>query len=207
MAKLTDREIKETYNQIAEGFYNLRQHPITEQVLKLSEEWKPGKILDVGCGIGNSILPFYKKGFDCLGADFSKNMVRQAKRYSEKNKIKSGLGIAAISNLPFKEKSLDYIISIAVLHHLDSEEKRLEALLEIKRILKSKGKLFLTVWNKQTKRKDAYIPWTSSGKTHKRYYHFFEKEELENLLQKAGFRKIEVFEDERKKNLCVLALC
>ncbi len=205
MPKPTDKNIKEVYNSIAEGFYNLRQHPITPEVTKLSETWKPGKLLDIGCGIGNSILPFSRKGFECTGIDISSKMIGQAGRYRTKNNADFDFQVSSVLNLPFKESSFDYIIAIAVLHHLDSEEKRLKALEETKRILKPKGKIFLTVWNKENpSKKDAYIPWISKGKKYGRYYHFFEKEELDNLLQKAGFKKIKIFEDEKKKNLCVL---
>ncbi len=206
MPKPNDSQIKEVYNSIAEGFYNLRQHPITPEVAKIAGIWKPGKLLDIGCGIGNSTLPFAKKGFDCIGVDISPKMARQAKRYLEKNKANFTLELGSMLNLPLKENSFDYVISVAVLHHLDSEEKRLQALEEIRRILKKQGKLFLTVWHKKTNKNDVYIPWNRKGKTYNRYYHFFKKEELRKLLEKTGFEKIKISEDGRKKkNLCILA--
>ncbi len=107
--------------------------------------------------------------------------------------------------MPFKEKSFDYIISIAVLHHLDSGEKRLSFLEEMRRVMKPKGEAFFTAWNKpDAKKKDVCIPWTRKEKEYKRYYHFFEKEELKQLLEKAGFERYKIFEDGKKKNLCVL---
>ncbi len=205
MPKPTDKNIKEVYNKIAEGFYNLRQQPITPEIKKLAEEWEPGKLLDIGCGIGNSTLPFAKAGFDCVGIDISPEMIKLAKKFSEKHKVKISLREGDILSIPFQANRFDYVISIAVLHHLDSEEKRLKALEEIKRVLKKKGKVFLTVWNKETKQKDTYIPWTSKGVKYQRYYHFFDVDELKSLLESSGFKKIKIFLDERKKNICVLA--
>ncbi len=204
MPKPTDKNIKEVYNKIAEGFYNLRQQPITPEVKRLADEWKPGKILDVGCGIGNSLLPLSKNGFECFGIDISPEMIRLAKKYSEKHEIKIKLREADVLSIPFEKNKFDYVISIAILHHLDSEKKRLKALDEMKGVLKKGGKTFLTVWNKKVK-KDTYIPWTSKGVKYQRYYHFFDMEELRGLFEKAGFRKIKVFEDQNKKNICILA--
>ncbi|HLD57474.1 MAG TPA: class I SAM-dependent methyltransferase [archaeon] len=205
MPKPNDKNIKEVYNKIAEGFYHLRQQPITPEIKKLAEEWKPGKLLDVGCGIGNSTLPFAKAGFECVGVDISPKMVELAKRYSEKHKAKINFKKGNILDIPLPANRFDYVISIAALHHLDSEEKRLSALEEIKRVLKKKGKVFLTVWNKKTNQRDAYVPWTSKSVKHQRYYHFFNVDELKGLLEKSGFKKVKVFLDGRKKNICALA--
>ena len=205
MPKPNDKSIKEVYNKIAEGFYNLRQQPITPEIKKLAEEWKPGKLLDVGCGIGNSLLPFEKMGFECTGVDVSPKMAELAEKFREKNRLKYEVRIGSILSLPFDETSFDCAISVAVLHHLDSEEKRLKALAEIKGVLKERGRIFLTVWNKKTKQKDAYIPWTSKKIKYNRYYHFFDKEELKKLFEAVGFKKIKVFLDEKEKNICALA--
>ncbi len=101
MPKPTDNKIKEVYNSIAEGFYNLRQHPITPEVAKIAEEWKPGKLLDIGCGIGNSMPLFLQKGFDCAGIDFSSKMIKNAKSFAEKNKMEfiGRLGLRLICHL------------------------------------------------------------------------------------------------------------
>ncbi len=204
MPKPNDKKIKDVYNKIAEGFYNLRQQPITPEIRVMSHKWKPGKLLDVGCGIGNSTLPFAKSGFECTGIDISPKMIKLAKKFSKKHGVKINFKVGNVLSVKFEENKFDYVISVAVLHHLDSEKKRLKALKEIKRVLKSNGKIFLTVWNRETK-KDAYIPWTHKGIKYQRYYHFFDKEELKGFFEKAGFKKIEIFEDKNKKNICVLA--
>ena len=83
-----DKKIKEVYNKIAEGFYNLRQQPITHELEKLTEKWKPGLLLDIGCGIGNSTLPFAKKGFQCIGTDIAQKQIKSAKKYFENTKLR-----------------------------------------------------------------------------------------------------------------------
>ena len=145
-------------------------------------------------------------------------MIKLGKKFSEKHGVKINFMAGNILSIPFEENKFDYVVSAAVLHHLDSGKKRMKALEEMKRVLKNKGKLFLTVWNKPKKEdslhadnnfkisKDSYIHWTRKGVKYQRYYHFFLEEELKELLQKVGFKRIKVFLDEGKKNICVLAV-
>ena len=204
MPKPSDKKIKEVYDSIAEGFYNLRQQPITPELKILAEKWKPGKLLDIGCGIGNSTVPFAKKSFQCVGLDISEEMIKFAKKYSEKHRVAIDFKVGDILSLPLSERFY-YVISIAVLHHLDSEEKRLKALEETRRVLKPGGKIFLTVWYKENIKKDAYISWTRKGTKYQRYYHFFSEQELKDLFKKSGFREVRVFLDSKAKNICISA--
>lgn len=201
--KPNSKNIKEVYDKIAEGFYHTRQHPLTPELTKISKIWKPGKLLDIGCGHANSTLPFAQAGFSCHAIDISTKMLKLAKQYTKKHGAKIVFKKGDLLKITFKEK-FDYIISIAVLHHLDSEEKRLKALKEIKRLLKPKGKFFLTVWNQpELYGTDDYVEWKTREKIYQRYYHFFSKKELKDLFKKIGL-KAKIYEDDSKKNICIL---
>jgi SAM-dependent methyltransferase len=50
---------------------------ILEEVRKRG--WKPGLVLDLGCGTGNSTLPMFALGFDVTGLDLSEEMLEQAR--------------------------------------------------------------------------------------------------------------------------------
>lgn len=52
-------------------------------------------------------------------------------------------------NLPIKDNFADGVISIAVIHHLSTENRRLLALTEIVRILRPGGQALIYVWAKQ----------------------------------------------------------
>lgn len=61
--------------------------------------------------------------------------------------------------LPLRDSVADGVISIAVLHHLATRERRLQALDEMRRVLAPGGRALVTVWAKdQTKRSlTAYL--------------------------------------------------
>lgn len=61
--------------------------------------------------------------------------------------------------LPLRDGVADGVISIAVLHHLATRERRLQALNEMRRVLAPGGRALVTVWAKdQTKRSlTAYL--------------------------------------------------
>ncbi len=175
---------QQVWNQIAESWNNFRQKPIKE----LNQlNWKNGKILDIGCGNCRNLLPF--KNLDCYGIDFSKNMLKQAKKFARKNNFKVKLKQASAEKIPFKNNYFDYILAIAILHHLKDPEP---AIVEIYRVLKIGGKAYISIWNKLQfkflfKRKEAYIKWGNE----KRYYHFISFWDMKKLLKKYNLNIIE----------------
>lgn len=106
----------------------------------LSNKDKRLKVLDVGCGGGN--IAFFLKSkypnWDITGVDVSDIALAFARDNFPKIKFnKSG-----IEKLPFIENSFDVIIALDVLEHI---EKYKEALIEVKRVLKPDGTLFIAV--------------------------------------------------------------
>lgn len=193
---------KENYNLISQDFSSKRQE-IWEELKFLFEDLKKGeKILDLGCGNGRWFKIFKEKKVDYIGVDNSEKLIEIARlSFPEANFL-----VASALELPFEENYFDKVFAIALLHHIPSKEYRLKVLGEIKRILKLKGRLILTVWKACQKKeklllfkytilkilgkskldwRDVLLPW---GKEVERYYHFFTKKELENLVKKAGFK-------------------
>ncbi len=172
------------WDNMAKGWSNFRQKP-ERKAGELAVKFKPGKVLDLGCGNCRNLLPFYERKFDCYGIDFSINMIKEARKFAFKKNMKVNLKKADIARLPFKGNSFDYIIAFAVLHHLKNPE---EGIKEIHRVLKINGKAYISVWNKLQlrflfKRKETYIKF---GKE-KRYYHFISFFGMRKLLNDYNF--------------------
>jgi ubiquinone/menaquinone biosynthesis C-methylase UbiE len=171
---------------IAKEWDRMRQKPV-EFAIDLANEWKPGKILDIGTGNARNLKPFLEKGFDCSGIDSSKELIKIAKERFPDAKLLQ----ANATKLPFPDASFDYVICLAVLHHLKPKEHE-KALKEIKRVLKPGGKAAIAVWNKLQMRfifgkKEQIVPWKLPKQTIDRYYYFFTYWELKKLLKKQGF--------------------
>jgi ubiquinone/menaquinone biosynthesis C-methylase UbiE len=186
---------QEVWNSIAQSWHSFRQKPqpqILQTLKKFADVWKPGKILEIGCGNCRNLIPFEYNDFDCYGIDFSQEMLKCAMEYGKKHELKIKLKQAKATEIPFETNSFDYILFVSVLHHLNKEE-RAKSLREIKRVLKPNGRAIISVWNKMQwkfifKNKDVHIPWRTGNAIHQRYYHLFTPWEFESLLKKEGFK-------------------
>jgi len=208
---------EEVFNEIAPGWYNFRHHTIFRIELEaLARRWQRGKLLNVGCAHGPDFPPF-SSDFELYGVDFSAQMLELARKYAAKYKFSVNLTQADARHLPFDTEFFDYAIAVATYHHIEDNEGRLQALKELKRVLKPGGEAFITVWNKWQPRfwfekKDILVPWKSGDKILHRYYHLFSYGELESMVREAGFEVLKSFPESKYKfpvktfsrNICVL---
>jgi len=190
---LNDTANREVFDQIAPGWYNFRHYSIFRSELEaLSARWRKGSLLNVGCGHGADYLPFKGK-FELYGVDFSAEMIRLARRYSNKFTFPVNLQIADARALPFRDQVFDWAIAVATYHHIQGREAQIAALKELYRVLKPGGEAFLTVWNRCQpgfwfRGKELSVPWKAKGQTLYRYYYLFDYREFEGLVKRAGFR-------------------
>jgi tRNA (uracil-5-)-methyltransferase TRM9 len=127
------------------------------------------------------------------------------------------VAVADILDLPHQQCSFDFAISIAVVHHLSTPERRIEALKSILATLKPDGQALVYVWalEQESSRRgwsekddqDVMVPWVVRGskkpksdptvaaatedRTFHRYYHLYRGGELEHDIQLAGGRVVE----------------
>ncbi len=208
---------RDIFDQIAPGWYSFRHWSIFRNELEaLAHRWQVGKLVNIGCAHGPDFLPF-SKAFELYGVDFSTEMLRFARKYSQKFNFVVNLSLADISHLPFSDETFDWAISVATYHHIRSKEERLKALQELRRVLKPGGEAFITVWNRRQPMfwfsgKEVSVPWRKRGKTLYRYYYLFSYHELEKLAKKAGFQVLKTFPESSyrfpikffSRNICLL---
>ena len=223
-AKYLLEKTRQDYNLIAEEFSRVREKPWPElRFLFDNYLTSRDRVLDLGCGNGRFQEFLKDKGVDYIGVDPSEKLIEIAKKKYPRQKFLS----ADALRLPFSDSYFDKVYSIAVLHHIPSDESRGQFLKETKRILKPGGLLILTCWKFHKLKElflifkfailkilrlskldfgDIFEPW---GQKIKRYYHSFSKQELATLVQENGFKikDIGIVKNERgnRQNIYLIA--
>lgn len=82
--------------------------------------------------------------------------------------------------LPFRDDSFDAVLSLAVVHHFATTERRVRALRELARILRIGGRVVITVWaleqrHRRFESQDVLIPWQPPK--NRTYSHTYSDEE------------------------------
>lgn len=187
LTQTEQKYVYETYDYIARDFSHSRAY-LWESVKSFMNRLPPHSlVLEVGCGNGKNLSLSKRSDLLLSGCDLTQKFCHMTNS--------KGFDCPQVNNLclPYRDSSFDYLLSIAVIHHLSSSQRRLECIREMIRVLKPNGELLLQVWAKEqptTSRRqfidqDNLVSWQnpSKTKTAKRFYHVFEKDELKHLIQ------------------------
>lgn len=176
-----DKNVHLVYDKISSHFSNTRYKVWTSVKKFISEIPSSAAVLEVGCGNGKNLLEISHVS-NKQGCDMSLYFVEMVQR--------SGIECchANILNLPYQHNTFDYVLCIAVLHHLSTENRRKQGLSELIRVTNPGGFIFIQVWAfeqpEESRRKfneqDSLVSWDN---TEHRYYHLFVKGELESLIK------------------------
>lgn len=203
MNSVEKETVYDSYSSISDDFDStrIRVWPCVKNFINSLESYST--LLEVGCGNGKNLL--YRKDLVTLGTDFVPNMVS----ISSKKGINCVLANAL--ELPFSNDSIDNVISVAVFHHLSTEERRILALQEMIRVMKPGGRGLLVVWayeqelnSKKTsvkhsiKKGDNMIRWHGKGNTSDvskahRYYYFYDKDSFTKYIQIDNIRHDKIY--------------
>jgi tRNA (uracil-5-)-methyltransferase TRM9 len=184
-------DLEYVYNHIASDFDRTRTNDVWHSTKLFLDNIDASHIgLDAGCGNGKNML--YRDDLKFCGIDFCDKFVEICK--SKKLNVSK----CNILDIQFPDNYFDFVISVAVIHHLDTLEKRIKAINEIFRVCKPGGKIFIQVWAFEqpddSKRKfesnDEYVSWDCRADNVKyfRYYHLYNKNELQEELKKSDYK-------------------
>ena len=152
-------------------------------------------ILDVGYGNGYLLGKLYKKfGCNLCGIEISPDAEKLARKRN-KNGVEAGkikLLTADCCDMPFEQAEFDFVASVNTVYFWEETEK---GLTEINRVLKSGGKFYNAVYDKQWLNKLSY---TKEG------FKFFDREDYIRLGEQAGFTDIKIKEIKQGKNFLVV---
>ncbi|KAH8593346.1 uracil-5--methyltransferase TRM9 [Bisporella sp. PMI_857] len=199
--KYEEQHVHEVYQQIASHFSSTRYKPwpIVESFL---QSLPPGSIgLDIGCGNGKYFT--VNRDIFIIGSDRSTNLVKIAATHEPHVAV-----VADNLALPHQAGRFEFAISIAVVHHLSTLERRRAAVSCILECLSQGGKALIYVWALEQKgsrrgwdeghEQDVMVPWVmktgknnphpdgTTEKTFQRYYHLYRSGELEEDIRFMG---------------------
>jgi len=175
------------------------------------------KILDLGCGNGEVARQLVKLGHQgaYTGLDLSQPLLTAA---NEKNLKPSAsffqADLASIDwDLQFPEQNYDVVFAFATLHHIPSNQLRIQIINKARQLMTSKGLFIHSNWQFlnspkliariQTWKKvgineedldegDYLLDWKRGGKGF-RYVHHFNETELNSMAKETGFQVINNF--------------
>ncbi|XP_071478397.1 tRNA (carboxymethyluridine(34)-5-O)-methyltransferase ALKBH8-like [Diadema antillarum] len=155
-ARLEADQVHTVYDSIAEHFSGTRYKP-WPRVVEFLDRLQPGSIvLDVGCGNGKYLG--VNRHLCMIGCDRSNQLIGICRGRSLEGFVCDSL------SLPVRDRSVDACICIAVIHHLSTMSRRIQAVKEISRVLRSGGQALVTVWAMEQEHNEEKSKYIASRK-------------------------------------------
>ncbi|NXN93948.1 ALKB8 protein, partial [Rhinopomastus cyanomelas] len=137
-SQLEQEYVHKVYEEIATHFSSTRHSPWPRVVDFLRSLPKGSIVADVGCGNGKYLG--IREDLYMVGCDRSKNLVDICGEKTLPAFVCDALSV------PVRSGSCDACISIAVIHHFSTAERRLAAIRELSRLLRPGGRALIYVW-------------------------------------------------------------
>ena len=171
--------VHDVYDNIAQDFSRTRTRVWNEVKSFIDSIDINTNCLEIGCGNGKNM---YRRDIVMTGIDTCEAFVKICLQKS------LNASIMDCYHLQYEDNSFDNIMSIAVFHHLSTEERRIKALSEMIRVLKPNGTGFVSLWSfenqNHVKNKfiqgDNLVNWKHSitGQLFQRYYYIFDESKV-----------------------------
>mmetsp|Transcript_22717 Transcript_22717/g.44573 ORF Transcript_22717/g.44573 Transcript_22717/m.44573 type:complete len:363 (-) Transcript_22717:308-1396(-) len=187
--------VKNVYDSIAPHWHGTR-YKAWPKVESFVRGLAPGSLVgDFGCGNGKNLPACSESGLG-LGCDFSAGLVKICAELGHE------VSVADATRLPYRDGVFDAALSIAVLHHISTEARRVRLISETMRALREGGVALFYAWAQEQhegvsghrfEEADVFVPWHFRGQEQvfDRYCHVYQKGELESLFAQVPGTSIE----------------
>ena len=158
------------------------------ETLKVLDAKANDNILEIGMGNGFYVNEIFEKSdsINYTGCDYSEFMVQESEKLNTTwiAKGKATFIQSNITSLPFESNIFKKIFTVNTLYFWDNE---IDALSEVKRVIKQDGKFIIAF---RPKHQTEKYPFTKYG------FNQFSKKDVEELLLANGFSIIDIFENQ-----------
>lgn len=111
---------------------------------RIAAEFPGGKLLEVGCSMGNDTIQFARLGLRVTGVDITDAAIAIIKERFALFAMAGDFRVADAESLPFPDNTFDVGYSFGVLHHTPDTMRAIE---ELRRVLRPGGKAFVMLYN------------------------------------------------------------
>lgn len=150
------------YDAVGDHFSATRSKP-WPQIVRFIEEDIPRHsfVADIGCGNGRYMQRVLANGSEAVGSDISRTLALVCRD------LGLDVSLADCCALPLRSGMFDFVICIAVIHHLSSVSRRLACLAELLRLTRPGGRVLVCAWALEQDRRsihhfdqqDCFVPW------------------------------------------------
>jgi 2-polyprenyl-3-methyl-5-hydroxy-6-metoxy-1,4-benzoquinol methylase len=145
-------------------------------------------LLEAGVGTGRFAMWLAKKGFEVIGIDLSKEMLKKAKEKKAFLKVDVALVLAEVHHLPFKQGLFDACICVNAIDHFPDVAGFLR---QVKYVIKHEGYLVFNFSNLQS----LYLPIALAINSNKQAMfrggkiqsNWFTFKKIDDMLTQSGF--------------------
>lgn len=177
--------VKKAFDILA-PFYDVVALPIAgvrDKVVEFTNAKNGSKILDVATGTGKQAFTFAKKGYNVIGVDLTKSMLRIAMKNNHNGLVK--FEVADAINLRLEESSFDVSCVSFALHDMPLTIRG-KVLKEMVRVTKSNGMIIIVDYALPVNKIGKFLIYRLVRLYEGEYYSKFITSDLEALLRETG---------------------
>ena len=164
------------------GLLDFKRLVLDDKTLKKEIDFKKSKVWEIGCGNGRMTEFFAEYFREIIATDISSTMIKLTKKRLSRYK-----------NLSIEEKDLfdiNLVFSYAVFQHFPTKKMVIKKFIKIYKVLKKDGIAKIQIRGVPLKSRIKWIKW---------YYGVsFQKEEICKIVEKIGFKTLNIQGDNTK---------
>ncbi len=183
------------------------------------------KILDLACGVGRHTLELARRGYDVTGLDLSKKYMKEASDRAEKEGLEVEFIQRDMRDFVREDHYDAVINFWSSFGYFEDEEENFQVLKNVHRSLKEDGRFFVDVMGREilhsifTEKDSSHLDdgffveertlkhdgdflesnWILAKdgdvKEHKFKYWLYSKEDIDDMLRRAGFADVSIYGD------------